>query len=113
MLPLEEGQSNTLNMYALWDLLLHATIMSCYISSNCELLTRRIIKKKNKRSSCALSCSSKYLEHCDVQLAPLQAGLGRLQAAIQPPQQVHFLPGGVIGGGQHCGSVEQQLGDPS
>lgn len=52
-----------------------------------------------------------YLEHGDVQLAPLQTGLGSLQVGIQPPQQVHFLPGCVVGGGQDCGSVQQQLGD--
>lgn len=54
---------------------------------------------------------SVYLEHGDVQLAPLQAGFGSLQVGIQPPQQVHFLPGCVVGGGQDRGSVQQQLGD--
>lgn len=52
-----------------------------------------------------------YLEHSDVQLAPLQAGPGSFQVAIQPPQQVNFFPCCVIGRHQHCGSVQQQLGD--
>lgn len=46
-----------------------------------------------------------------MQLAPLQAGLGSIQIDFQPPQQVHLLPGRVIGGGQDRAPVQQQLGD--
>lgn len=52
-----------------------------------------------------------YLKHGSVQLAPLQAGLDPLQVGVEPPQQVGLLPGCVEGGGQDCGSVQQQLGD--